>query len=568
MKKLLLTFVGCLAIGVTSFSQTTIYSENFESGNTFTLNSSDLGAATTYNTWLMNNTFTGGSGTFTCLGFPFSFTVVNTPSQPGGITNSPSSNYMHIAAQAAVSSGINCASYIPADGTCALDESNFSKMTTPISTTGYAGVSFDFWWLCGGSAQAFGELYYSLDGGSTWTLKQSTLNNVSNWTQTTLTDAAWDNQASLLFAFRFVNTTTSTGADPAFSVDEIVVSGTTGGMSNAITTGTSLTPTSWCQGNPTTILVPFTSTGTFTAGNVYTAELSDATGSFAAPAAIGTLASTANSGSITAIVPGGTPAGTGYRIRVVSSAPATTGSDNGVDLVINALPAVTQQPFADVCLGGGTINLVGASPAGGAYSGSGVSGSSFDPTVPGVGTTNITYSYTDGNGCSGQAVEPITVVPSPTVTMAPFSDMCDTDPALTLTGGTPSGGTYSGPGVVGGIFSPSAAGVGVHTISYAFTDGNGCSGTAFETITVDDCSGINELNAIQFVVVPNPTATTFTIQSNVSFDSIELLDMSGRAVRNFDASKASHDVSNIPSGVYIIVLKADGLSGKQRLVIQ
>ena len=150
MKRLLL--IGCTLFTTIAFSQTTIYQENFETGNSFTINTTDLGGASTYNTWLMNNTYSGGSGTFICLGFPFSFTVTNTPSQPVGITNSPSSNYMHITAQAAIASGINCASYIPADGTCVTNESNFSKMTAPVSTLGFNTVTLDFWWMCAGSA--------------------------------------------------------------------------------------------------------------------------------------------------------------------------------------------------------------------------------------------------------------------------------------------------------------------------------------------------------------------------------------------------------------------------------
>lgn len=225
MKKTLLLLT--LAVGLTGLSQTTVYSEDFESGNTFTMNTTDLGAATTNNTWLMNNSYNGGSGTLICLGFPFNFTIGNTPAQPGGITGSPNSNYMHIAAQSAISSGITNASYVPADGTCFFAETNFSRMTTTISTTGLTGVAFDFWYLGAGSAEAFGEVYYSLDGGSSWILKQSNLNNTSVWTQLSLTDAAWDNQASLLFAFRFVNNTSTAGADPAFSVDQIVITGNT-----------------------------------------------------------------------------------------------------------------------------------------------------------------------------------------------------------------------------------------------------------------------------------------------------------------------------------------------------
>ena len=52
------------------------------------------------------------------------------------------------------------------------------------------------------------------------------------------------------------------------------------------------------------VTVPFTSVGTFS-GNTYTAQLSDATGSFAAPVNIGTLVSNANSGNISATIPAG-----------------------------------------------------------------------------------------------------------------------------------------------------------------------------------------------------------------------------------------------------------------------
>ena len=45
----------------------------------------------------------------------------------------------------------------------------------------------------------------------------------------------------------------------------------------------------------------------------------------------------------------------------------------------------------------------------------------------------------------------------------------DNDPIFL--NGSPSGGTFTGPGVAGGIFDPAAAGVGVHTISYEFISG-------------------------------------------------------------------------------------------------
>jgi hypothetical protein len=104
----------------------------------------------------------------------------------------------------------------------------------------------------------------------------------------------------------------------------------------AITTGT--VGTSACAG--AALSVPFTAAGTFTAGNIFSAQLSDAAGSFAAPVTIGTLAST-SSGTITATIPAATAADSGYRVRVVSSNPAVTGTDNGSAITITALPTVT-----------------------------------------------------------------------------------------------------------------------------------------------------------------------------------------------------------------------------------
>lgn len=80
--------------------------------------------------------------------------------------------------------------------------------------------------------------------------------------------------------------------------------------------------------------VDFISSGTFTAGNIYTAQLSDASGSFATAVTIGTLSSTANSGTINITIPSGTASGTLYKIRIRSSAPVVT-SNSSADITIN-----------------------------------------------------------------------------------------------------------------------------------------------------------------------------------------------------------------------------------------
>lgn len=119
-----------------------------------------------------------------------------------------------------------------------------------------------------------------------------------------------------------------------------------------LTTGTVVD--SICAGSG--IAVVFDAKGYVDGANMFTAQLSDASGSFASPVNIGTLTGTA-SGTISAIIPSGTPYGTGYRIRVISSNPLFTGPDNGVNIKITTQlnwyqdldndgfgnPAVTQQ---------------------------------------------------------------------------------------------------------------------------------------------------------------------------------------------------------------------------------
>ncbi len=80
-------------------------------------------------------------------------------------------------------------------------------------------------------------------------------------------------------------------------------------------------PAQVCLGQGLTI--PFSTLGTFTGGNVFTAELSDSNGDFTSPMSIGTVSST-TAMPITATIPANLPPGNGYKIRVTSSSPATT----------------------------------------------------------------------------------------------------------------------------------------------------------------------------------------------------------------------------------------------------
>ncbi|PIE86938.1 MAG: hypothetical protein CSA03_02840 [Bacteroidetes bacterium] len=91
--------------------------------------------------------------------------------------------------------------------------------------------------------------------------------------------------------------------------------------------------------------IDFTSSGTFNAGNVYSVELSDASGSFATPTVVGTLTSTANTGTISFTLPSTLASGTGYLMRIVSDDPIVTGSTSTTSIqIIQAAPCVSPTP--------------------------------------------------------------------------------------------------------------------------------------------------------------------------------------------------------------------------------
>lgn len=71
--------------------------------------------------------------------------------------------------------------------------------------------------------------------------------------------------------------------------------------------------------------------------------------------------------------------------------------------VIHPSPAATVTAgVSTACFDDGSISLTGT-PAGGTFSGPGVSGNSFAPGTAGIGSHIITYSYTDAFGCTGIA---------------------------------------------------------------------------------------------------------------------------------------------------------------------
>ncbi|MEO0311119.1 MAG: putative b-glycosidase, glycoside hydrolase family 9 protein, partial [Bacteroidota bacterium] len=117
-----------------------------------------------------------------------------------------------------------------------------------------------------------------------------------------------------------------------------------------------------------------------------------------------------------------------------------------------------------------------------------------------TGATNLTYDPAMATsskqyrrcvrriGCTSYIQESniitIKVLDKPSVSLPSYPTVCDTiTSGIVLSGGLPTGGTYSGNGVINGVFYPSIAGVGITTITYSYTNNYNC--TAFTTATIE-----------------------------------------------------------------------------------
>lgn len=229
-----------------------------------------------------------------------------------------------------------------------------------------------------------------------------------------------------------------------------------------------------------------------------------------------------------------------------------TSSATLVEVTINALPTITATSTATTVCEGDLITLSGAGGISYTWDNGVTDGTAFAPAA----TAAYTVTGTDANGCTNTDVITVLVNPLPTVTMTTVTPLCVYNDPFDLQVGSPAGGTYSGTGVTAGQFDPSAAGVGTHTVTYSYTDGNGCTNTATSDITVDACSGLGEIEELFLNVYPNPTNGNVQLKTNLSGTlNIKVVDLTGKIL--IETNDVQLDLSELSTGKYIVQLSND-----------
>ena len=171
------------------------------------------------------------------------------------------------------------------------------------------------------------------------------------------------------------------------------------------------------------------------------------------------------------------------------------GCDGFDSKTVNVLaqPTIDVGSDINVCVSDPEFLITGALPAGGSWAGDGVvAASRFNAALAGVGTHVITYTYTNAGGCSNSAAKNVVVTGLASVEAGVDLNRCINAGILTLDGESPTGGTWSGPGVVNGNeFNPVLAGLGVHEVIYSYSDLNGCIATDSRNVIVDNADPID-----------------------------------------------------------------------------
>ncbi|MEN9999920.1 MAG: hypothetical protein RI922_2910 [Bacteroidota bacterium] len=226
-----------------------------------------------------------------------------------------------------------------------------------------------------------------------------------------------------------------------------------------------------------------------------------------------------------------------------------------------AIPAAPSVSVLNKC---GTADL-SASSTGSLMWSTGETNQTITVTLPGTYFVSQTV-----NGCTSPTASAIAApFSNPAVTFTPLNDVCINSPVFTLTEGSPAGGTYAGTGVSSNQFDPSVAGYGVFTITYTYTDNNGCAGTNQQPITVG-CAGVSENLANEFTIYPNPTSGQFTISSSLELISeIKIYDETGRLVQviSKNENQVNIDLSACADGIYSLEIQTALGTARERIVL-
>ncbi|MBC8265895.1 MAG: gliding motility-associated C-terminal domain-containing protein [Flavobacteriales bacterium] len=345
-KYLFLLFVILLApTFIWSQNAILIFNEDFESGTNLFVADSSFGNPLGINSWITNNEYNGNGI------YPNTTSQTNTVS---GTIGNPNGYYLHITDTTQITNVSNT-NFNPSSAS-----DHFYVLDRSFCTLGFDSIEFSFFYLCEGSANAYAEVFYSIDGGN-WVSTGNQYNSQTLWRNERIMNPAFNNVFDLRFGFRWVNASSTLANSISFGVDDIFLVGNFNQTTSPIDINiTYLSDSVICQGNYLIFRYEISDT---LCGGQYLIELSDANGNFANPTALWTTSMFYPNTSSTLMIqiPNWATASTCYKLRVnrISPSPQITGFASVCfevavcpnNIITGPTPPVVTMDTADVCVG-------------------------------------------------------------------------------------------------------------------------------------------------------------------------------------------------------------------------
>lgn len=178
--------------------------------------------------------------------------------------------------------------------------------------------------------------------------------------------------------------------------------------------------------------------------------------------------------------------------------------------------------------------------------------------------SSIFIAQKSKNGCLSVDTFSVQVYDSPIINFDPVSsDTLCTNSIPVLLSAIPPNGIFYGPGVIGDTFVPSLSGAGDFSISYIYTNLDGCSSEAQQSVQVEACLGIPEPSKEFFTIVyPNPSAGLFNFTfSDPIKKTLIISDLFGRQLEqhHFYETTFQLDLSKFSNGIYSVEIDKNGV---------
>jgi len=307
----------------------------------------------------------------------------------------------------------------------------------------------------------------------------------------------------------------------------------------------------------------------FNIGNIFTAQLSDGQGNWDNPQTLGTLVSD-TSGSIGFTLGKNQVLDGGYRIRIVSSAPAQTSVQTQSPLSVDmSTPATVNITSQNLVCEGSMVSLTGLYTNGGFdpifqwyLNGSATNtGISFSSTTLKKGD-KISFQMTSSADCPVPK-RPITTIDAP-VTPIPVK------PSISQTGNTLFSSANAGNqwelngNPISGATNAQYIAITSGSYRVKVKDGNCESDYSDVFPFIITGTEANNSEKLSTTIYPVPCTKELHFQTNISVQTILLKDLTGRILLQENGASQNTgtlEIATIPSGIYILELL--GSNGKQ-----